>query len=72
MSHTSATAGVNPPSPVNHSPGNPPAGSLFNTSVYQRGGLTLHALRLRVGDEAFYRILQTYVSRYAYRNGLIE
>jgi aminopeptidase N len=46
-------------------PGNPPANDLFNyESVYVRGGLTLHALRLEVGDEAFFKILQTYYSRY--------
>ena len=36
--------------------------------VYIRGGLTLHALRLQVGDDAFFRILQTYASRYKYGN----
>jgi len=45
-------------------PGNPPADDLFNGGVYVRGGLTLHALRLEVGDEAFFRILQTYFDRY--------
>jgi aminopeptidase N len=32
-----------------------------------RGALTLHALRLRVGDEVFFDILRTYVERN--RNG---
>jgi aminopeptidase N len=35
--------------------------------VYDRGALTLHALRLKVGDPAFFRILQEFYSRY--RNG---
>jgi aminopeptidase N len=48
-------------------PGNPPAGDLFNGGVYVRGGLTLHALRLEVGDEAFFKILKTYFARY--KNG---
>lgn len=49
-------------------PGNPPANDLFNyESVYVRGGLTLHALRLEVGDETFFNILRTYVDRY--KNG---
>ena len=48
-------------------PGNPPAGDLFNGGVYVRGGLTLHALRLEVGDEAFFTILKTYFERY--KNG---
>ena len=29
-----------------------------------RGGLTLHALRLEVGDENFFKVLQTYYTRY--------
>jgi aminopeptidase N len=46
-------------------PGNPPANDLFNyESVYVRGGLTLHALRLEVGDEAFFQILKKYFERY--------
>jgi aminopeptidase N len=45
-------------------PGNPPANDLFNEGVYDRGGLTLHALRLEVGDEAFFKILKTYFERY--------
>ena len=48
-------------------PGNPPANDLFNSSVYEWGGLTLHALRLQVGDEAFFKILKTYHDRY--KNG---
>lgn len=48
-------------------PGNPPADDLFNQGVYVRGGLTLHALRKEVGDDAFFRTLQTYTARY--RNG---
>ena len=48
-------------------PGNPPADDLFNGGVYVRGGLTLHALRLEVGDEAFFKILPTYFERY--KNG---
>jgi aminopeptidase N len=45
-------------------PGNPPADDLFNGGVYVRGGLTLHALRLEVGDEAFFKILPAYFKRY--------
>jgi aminopeptidase N len=48
-------------------PGAPAADDLFNGGVYVRGGLTLHALRLEVGDEAFFEILKTYFARY--RNG---
>ena len=49
-------------------PGKPPATDLFNSGVYLRGALTLHALRKQVGDDAFFRILQTYTSRYQYGN----
>ena len=53
--------------PILPPPGNPPADDLFNGGVYVRGGLTLHALRLEVGDEVFFEILQTYFERY--KNG---
>src|SRR4051812_11249930 len=49
-------------------PGNPPVSNLFNPAVYLRGSLTLHALRLRVGDDAFFSILKTYATRYKYGN----
>jgi aminopeptidase N len=49
-------------------PGAPPRDDLFNNGVYRRGGLTLHALRLRVGDKAFFTILRTYAERYRYGN----
>lgn len=48
-------------------PGSPPANDLFNFSVYLRGALTLHALRVEIGDEAFFNTLQTYYA--AYRDG---
>jgi aminopeptidase N len=41
---------------------------LLNPSVYTRGALTLHALRVRVGDETFWRIAQTYAERYRHSN----
>lgn len=53
-------------------PGKPPRMNLFNTAVYLRGGLTLHALRLTVGDEAFFELLQTYTSRYADGNATTQ
>jgi aminopeptidase N len=45
-------------------PGKPDADNLFNGGVYQWGALCLHALRLEVGDEEFFRILKTYYKRY--------
>lgn len=51
-----------------HAPGNPSPNDLFNRSVYVRGALVLHALRLRVGDDTFFDILRTYANRFAYGN----
>lgn len=55
-------------SPENYvAPGNPRADDLFNLGVYIRGGLTLHALRLEIGDQAFFETLKTYFA--LYKNG---
>ncbi|MEY9936962.1 M1 family metallopeptidase [Streptacidiphilus sp. MAP5-3] len=32
--------------------------SMFDDRIYQRGGLTVHALRVALGDEAFFRMLR--------------
>ncbi|MBK9093631.1 MAG: hypothetical protein IPM84_12840 [Anaerolineae bacterium] len=45
-------------------PGKPAADSLFNGGVYAWGALGLHALRIEVGDEAFFAILRTYFDRF--------
>lgn len=45
-------------------PGEPLAEDLFSDGLYYRGALTLHALRLSVGDEMFFGILQTWLERY--------
>jgi hypothetical protein len=45
-------------------PGSPPANDLFNSAVYEWGALGLHALRLEIGDEAFFATLKTYYDRY--------
>jgi aminopeptidase N len=45
--------------------GDPGPANLFSPSaVYERGALTLHALRLRVGDEAFFAILRAWPERF--------
>ncbi len=41
---------------------------MFGTSVYNRGALTLHALRLTVGDASFFRTLRAWTDRYKYAN----
>lgn len=46
-------------------PGDPGAEQLFAGSVYERGAMTLHALRMEVGDEAFFTILREWVDRNA-------
>ena len=48
--------------------GDPGADDLFGQSVYVRGGMTLHALRLLVGDDEFFTILRTYTDRFMYAN----
>ncbi|MDI1463696.1 M1 family metallopeptidase [Catellatospora sp. KI3] len=48
-------------------PGDPGRGGLFSDSVYQRGAMTLHALREQVGDDTFFAILRTWAT--AHRDG---
>jgi len=43
----------------------PGVDELFGLGVYLRGGLTLHALRLEVGDDVMRQILTTYASRFS-------
>ena len=50
-------------------PGDPGVDHLFDVgAVYQRGALTLQALRLTIGDDAFFSTLRTYASRFAGKN----
>jgi len=46
----------------------PPQDNLYIDAIYNRGALTFHALRLRVGDKIFFEILQTYLDKYRYGN----
>ncbi|WP_422740829.1 M1 family metallopeptidase [Micromonospora sp. WMMD729] len=48
-------------------PGKPGVKDLFSESVYQRGGMTLHALRVAVGDKAFFEIVKAWAAEK--RNG---
>jgi aminopeptidase N len=41
---------------------------LFNGTIYNRGGMTLQALRAKVGDFAFFRILRDWATQYRYGN----
>ena len=36
---------------------------LFDIAIYERGAMTLHALRLKVGDRIFWRILRQWADR---------
>jgi len=45
--------------------GDPGPVHMFDDWVYKRGALTLHALRLAVGDGVFFSILQTWVAQFA-------
>ena len=50
-------------------PGNPGTPAfLFNGTIYYRGGMTLQALRVKIGDFAFFNLLRTWVSRHRYGN----
>jgi aminopeptidase N len=53
-------------------PGDPGPDQLFAASVYERGALTVHALRLTVGDEAFFEILRTWTSEFADRSATTD
>jgi aminopeptidase N len=53
-------------------PGDPGPADLFDGAVYDRGALTVHALRNAVGDEAFFPILRTWLTDRKYGNGTIE
>ncbi|MFG2467164.1 M1 family metallopeptidase [Streptomyces canus] len=51
-------------------PGDPGSGAnIFGTPVYARGAMTLHALRTRVGDRAFFLILRAWASGHRGGNG---
>jgi aminopeptidase N len=53
--------------------GDPGPGDLFSPAiVYERGALTLHALRLRVGDDVFFTILRTWTARFHNGNATTE
>jgi aminopeptidase N len=55
---------------LNSPPGSPPPTDLFNSSVYLRGGFTLHALRTTIGDDVFFHLLSTYVTEFGGGNAL--
>lgn len=48
--------------------GEPPPGDLYDDEVYLGGAQVFHALRLKVGDPLFFKILRTYLERYRFGN----
>ena len=48
--------------------GDPGNENIFDGAVYIRGGMTLHTLRLTVGDDAFFEILRTWTAEYGGKN----
>jgi aminopeptidase N len=50
-------------------PGNPGTPAfLFNGTIYYRGGMTLQALRVKIGDFAFFNLLRSWVAQNRYGN----
>ncbi|MEV0896164.1 M1 family metallopeptidase [Actinoplanes sp. NPDC049802] len=43
-------------------PGDPTPRRLFGDAVYQRGGMTVHALRKTLGDEAFFKLVKSWTT----------
>ncbi|GIM88965.1 M1 family metallopeptidase [Paractinoplanes toevensis] len=50
-------------------PADPGTAELFGDAVYDRGAMTLHQLRVAVGDDAFFEILRTWTAEQRYGNG---
>jgi aminopeptidase N len=46
--------------------GDPGPDLMFDDRVYKRGALLLHALRLTIGDDAFFALLRSWVDRHRY------
>ena len=53
-------------------PGSPPVDDLFHPSVYWRGALALHELRLTLGDDMFFDVVRTWTSRKGGGNATTE
>lgn len=49
-----------------YAPGRAKPDDLFNGSVYTQDGMTLHALRQRIGDPAFFTLLKTWNAEHKY------
>jgi len=49
--------------------GAPGPRNIFDEAVYDRGAMTIQALRTRIGEQAFWQLLRTWVAEH--RNGLV-
>jgi aminopeptidase N len=47
----------------------PQRDTMFASAVYRRGGMTLQALREKIGDDAFFRILRNWTAEHYHANG---
>ena len=45
---------------------------MFDDWVYKRGAITLHALRLRIGDGNFFALLRRWTDKYRYGTASTE
>ena len=52
--------------------GNPGAGNEFDGAVYERGAMTLQALRTRIGNRAFFTVMRTWARTHKHGNGSIR
>lgn len=52
--------------PVRLVVGDPGAADLFDDQIYKRGALTLHALRLTIGDEKFFELVRAWATTHRF------
>ncbi|MFC8531973.1 M1 family metallopeptidase [Nocardia sp. NPDC057227] len=52
--------------------GDPGPARMFDDRVYKRGALALHALRLELGDRAFFALLREWTTRYRHSSVITE
>lgn len=52
--------------------GNPGKGNEFNGAVYDRGAMTLQALRNRIGNDDFFTVMRSWAREHKYGNASIE
>ena len=50
----------------------PQRDTMFASAVYRRGGMTLQALREKIGDDPFFRILRNWTAEHAHANATTE